>query len=366
MNKRFPHTFINWFKVFWIIELLSIILVLIGYQYLDKNGMIFQNPEALYLLFLLPFLYLLFIKRLYDQTQLFENSPQLLTTGDKSYLRIFNLKFILLKNIFFSLIIALSNPIYGTKKVDVISKDGEIMICLDISNSMNVKDIGDESRLEVSKRILNGIVNKLAGQKVGICLFAADGFVQIPPTRDYQSIKVLLSDVETTYLSRQGTNVSEALKLAMGSFSKGKVPKSILLITDGENHMTENKSIYELIKKNKVLLIAMGIGSETGGPVPDISNSTLKFDQNGKLVISKLNVEFVQKLADQSNGKFMRIDSAYPNLSSLLTEINLRSKGYFRNLKVEVKQSLVEYPVYFGFVFFMLFLIIPVLKLFKK
>ena len=110
----------------------------------------------------------------------------------------------------------------------------------------------------------------------------------------------------------------------------------------------------------------MGIGSETGGPVPDISNSTLKFDQNGKLVISKLNVEFVQKLADQSNGKFMRIDSAYPNLSSLLTEINLRSKGYFRNLKVEVKQSLVEYPVYFGFVFFMLFLIIPVLKLFKK
>ena len=366
MNKRFPHTFIYWFKVFWIIELLSIILVLIGYQYLDKNGMIFQNPEALYLLFLLPFLYLLFIKRLYDQTQLFENSPQLLTTGDKSYLRIFNLKFILLKNIFFSLIIALSNPIYGTKKVDVISKDGEIMICLDISNSMNVKDIGDESRLEVSKRILNGIVNKLAGQKVGICLFAADGFVQIPPTRDYQSIKVLLSDVETTYLSRQGTNIAEALKLAMGSFSKGKVPKSILLITDGENHMTENKSIYELIKKNKVLLIAMGIGSETGGPVPDILNSTLKFDQNGKLVISKLNVEFVQKLAAQSNGKFMRIDSPYPNLSSLLTEINLRSKGYFRNLKVEVKQSLVEYPVYFGFVFFMLFLIIPVLKLFKK
>ena len=84
------------------------------------------------------------------------------------------------------------------------------------------------------------------------------------------------------------------------------------------------------------------------------SNSTLKFDQNGELVISKLNVEFVQKLADQSNGKFMRIDSAYPNLSLLLTEINLRSKGYFRNLKVEVKQSLVDYPVYFGFVFYVI------------
>ena len=86
----------------------------------------------------------------------------------------------------------------------------------------------------------------------------------------------------------------------------------------------------------------MGIGSEKGAPVPDISNSKLKFDPNDKLVISKLNVEFVQKLADQSNGKFMRIDSAYPNLSSLLTEINLRSKGYFRNLKVEVKGSSIE------------------------
>lgn len=366
MNSKYSHIFYKWVKVFLIFEMCLLVLLLLTYLYLDKNGMIFQNPEGLFLLLLFPLLYFLFFIRLKNKINLFVNSPELLSSGSNKYLTIFNLKFIFLKNTFIALIIALSNPIYGTKKVDVLSKDGEVMICLDISNSMNVKDIGDESRLEVSKRMLNGIINKLAGQKIGICLFAADGFVQIPPTRDYQSVKVLLSDVKTTFLSRQGTNVSSALELAMNSFTKSKIPKSILLVTDGENHTDENKRVYELIKKNKVLLYAIGVGSETGGPVPDLSTRSLKIDENGNLVISKVNVDFVKNLANTCNGKLMRIDSAYPNLTSLLTEINLRSKGYFRNLKIEVRQSLVEYPVFIGFVFFILFLLTPILKLFKK
>lgn len=366
MNSRNLHTFNNWVKIFLIFELCFLVLILSIYLYLDKHGMIFQNPNGLYLLLLFPFLYFLFFLRLNEKIKLFANSPELLTTGSNKYLKIFNFKFIFLKNTFIALIIALSNPIFGTKKVDVISKDGEVMICLDISNSMNVKDIGDESRLEVSKRILNGIINNLAGQKIGICLFAADGFVQIPPTRDYQSVKVLLSDVKTTFLSRQGTNVSTALELALNSFTKGNIPKSILLITDGENHSPQDKQVYELIKKNKVLLYAMGVGSETGGPVPDFSSNSLKIDERGNLVISKVNVDLVKNLANSCNGKFMRIDSAYPDLTSLLTEINLKSKGYFRNLKIEVRQSLVNYPLFVGFVFFILFLFTPVFKLLKK
>jgi len=366
MNSKQSHIFYKWVKVFLIFEMCLLVLVLLTYLYLDKKGMILQNPEGLYLLLLFPLLYFLFFKRLINKIKLFVNSPELLTTGSNKYLTIFNFKFIFLKNTFIALIIALSNPIYGTKKVDVLSKDGEVMICLDISNSMNVNDIGDESRLEVSKRILNGIINKLEGQKIGICLFAADGFVQIPPTRDYQSVKVLLSDVKTTFLSRQGTNVSAALELAMNSFTKSEIPKSILLVTDGENHTDDDKGVYELIKKDKVLLYAIGVGSETGGPVPDLSTRSLKIDEKGNLVISKLNVDFVKNLANACNGKLMRIDSAYPNLTSLLTEINLKSKGYFRNLKIEVRQSLVEYPVFIGFVFFILFLFTPILKLFKK
>jgi len=366
MSSNKSHIYYNWLRTFLALELFTIALIITAYLYLEKNGIIFQNPRVLYALLFLPLLYVLFFIRQKRKIDVFEMNPSLLFAGNESYLTVFNLKFIFLKNTLVAIIIALSNPIYGTRKVDVISKDGEIMICLDISNSMNVKDIQNESRLEVAKRLLNGIINKLSGQKIGICLFAADGFVQIPPSQDYQSVKILLSDVKTTFLSRQGTNVCNALELAMNSFTESKIPKSILLITDGENHMSEDQSVYNRIKKDKVLLYAMGIGSSEGGPVPDFATKSLKMDDDGNLVISKLNIEFAQNLISQCEGKLVRIDSQYPDLSPLLTEINLRSKGYSRNLKIEVRRSLVDFPVLLGFVFFLLFLLTPLLKLIKK
>ncbi|MDB3905535.1 VWA domain-containing protein [Crocinitomicaceae bacterium] len=366
MNSNKSHTFYKWLRLFLSIELFSITLILAVYLYLEKNGIIFQNLTVLYALLILPLIYVLYFFRLKRKIDVFENNPALLFSLNEHYFKIFNLKFIFLKNTFIAVIIALSNPIYGTRKVDVVSKDGEIMICLDISNSMNVKDIEKESRLEVSKRLLNGIINKLSGQKIGICLFAADGFIQIPPSQDYQSVKNLLSDVKTTFLSRQGTNVCNALELSMNAFTANKIPKSILLITDGENHISEDKSIYNRIRKDNVLLYTMGIGSLEGGPVPDFSTKSLKLDEKGNLVISKLNFEFTQSLTNQCGGKLVRIDSRYPDLSPLLTEINLRSKGYYRNLKIEVRRSLVDYPVWLGFLFFLLFLFTPLLKLLNK
>ena len=366
MNRIKSHTFYKWFRLFLAFELFTIILILTVYLYLEKNGVIFQNITALYTLLLLPIIYVLYFFRLKTKIDVLESNPSLFSSSNERYFQIFNLKFIFLKNTFIAVIIALSNPIYGTRKVDVVSKDGEIMICLDISNSMNVKDIENESRLEVSKRLLNGIINKLSGQKIGICLFAADGFVQIPPSQDYQSVKNLLSDVKTTFLSRQGTNVCNALELSMNAFTASKIPKSILLITDGENHMSEDKSIYNRIKKNDVLLYTMGIGSLEGGPVPDYSTKSLKMDNDGNLVISKINIEFVQSLTNECRGKLVRIESRFPDLTPLLTEINLRSKGYYRNLKIEVRRSLVDYPARLGFLFFLLFLFTPLLQLFKK
>ena len=240
------------------------------------------------------------------------------------------------------------------------------MICLDVSNSMNVRDVGNESRLDVSKRLLNGIINKLKGQKIGVCLFAADAFIQLPPTTDYESVKYLLSNVQTTFFSRQGTNVTKALDMAMNVFSKGELPKSILLITDGENHINADKSVYGLIKNDGVLLYSMGIGTSTGGPVPDVINNTFKMDENGAMVISKVNADYVNNLSKACDGKVMLIDSAFPDQNPILTEINLRSKGYFRNLKIEVKQALLVYPVFIGFVFFILFLLTPGLKIVKN
>ena len=145
MSSNKSHIYYKWLRTFLALELFTIALIITAYLYLEKNGIIFQNPRVLYALLFLPLLYVLFFIRQKRKIDVFEMNPSLLFAGNESYLTVFNLKFIFLKNTLVAIIIALSNPIYGTRKVDVISKDGEIMICLDISNSMNVKDIQNES-----------------------------------------------------------------------------------------------------------------------------------------------------------------------------------------------------------------------------
>ena len=263
------------------------------------------------------------------------------------------------------MLISLAYPIYGTRSVDSNSKDGEIMICLDVSNSMNVRDINNESRLEISKRLLNGMINRLQGQKVGVCLFAGDAFVQIPATNDYESVKTLLADVKTTFLSKQGTNITAAIEMAIKSFSKREIPRSILLITDGENHIDKGADVYTQVKKEKIFVYAMGIGTTTGGPVPDEANKSFKMKENGEMVLSKVNADFVNNVANLCAGVSSFVDSPFPDASPLLTEINLRSKGYFRNLKIEVQKSLHGYSLFGAFMFYVLFLLAPGFKFMK-
>ena len=349
-----------------IFEFIAILLLLPLYFYLDQEGMIFYHSHYLYFIGLYPVLYIFFFRRLFVKIRFLDQMSNGLTFKDQNYFWVFNLKFIFLKNAVFCLIISLAYPIYGTRSVEAGSKDGEIMICLDVSNSMNVRDIDNESRLEVSKRLLNGLINRLQGQKIGVCLFAGDAFVQIPATYDYNSVKTLLADVKTTFLSKQGTNVPSAIDLAIKSFSEREVPRSILLITDGENHFDGDDDIYTRIKKEKIFVYAVGAGTSTGGPVPDNGSKSFKMTEKGSMVLSKVNTEYVKSIANLCNGKFFFVDTPFPDASRLLTEINLRSKGYFRNLKIEVKRTLHNYSLIGAFLFFILFLVTPGFKLIKN
>lgn len=366
MNNLYRYSFFKWLRVFLIFEFITILLLLPLYFYLDHKGMIFYHPHYLYIIALYPVLYFFFFRRLFVKIRFLDQMSNGLTFKDQTYLRVFNLKFIFLKNAVLGLIIALAYPIYGTRSVDAGSKDGEIMICLDVSNSMNVRDINDESRLEVSKRLLNGMINRLQGQKIGVCLFAGDAFVQIPTTYDYESVKTLLADVKTTFLSKQGTNVPRAMELAMASYSQRDVPRSILLVTDGENHIDIGDEVFNQIKKEKVFIYALGVGTQTGGPVPDGVTNSFKMTETGSMVISKVHADFVKNIANLCNGDFYFVDTPFPDASPLLTEINLRSKGYFRNLKIEVKKTLHHYSLLGAFMFFVLFLITPGFKLIEN
>ena len=230
------------------------------------------------------------------------------------------------RNSLFFIVIALTQPVFGTKKVATSLKNTELIIALDISNSMNVKDLSpDDTRLTIAKRAVIQLINNLNGEKVGICVFAGNAYVQLPLTADYNAVKMYVNEIETDMVSVQGTNISEAITTSVGMFSLLKNTKAIVLVTDGESHEGNSETSIALLKQKGVVLSVLGIGSKQGGYIPqDVTKPEFgyKIDSNGKKVISKMNPNLIRELAVKANGFASVTKSCFPNLESLLDQIN--------------------------------------------
>jgi Ca-activated chloride channel family protein len=224
----------------------------------------------------------------------------------------------------------------------------ELVICLDISNSMNAKDIENTSRLEVAKRGLSQLVNQLKGERIGMCVFAGTAFVQLPLTNDYHAAKLFIQEIETDMISAQGTNVSSALTKADQMFTNLKTSKGILLVTDGEDHEGLNDSIIDVLKQKKIDVSVFGIGTEKGAPLLiDVKKPGLGYKKSGQgeVIVSCLNTVFIKELANKLNGSASVTTSAFPNMSEVLTEINQMKQGNSRNLEIEINESWYQIPV---------------------
>jgi Ca-activated chloride channel family protein len=271
------------------------------------------------------------------------------------------MRYFLFRNAFVLLIIAVALPIFGKKKVSGTSETLELVVALDISNSMNTCDISaNTSRLEISKRALIQLVNNLHGEKIGICLFANNAFVQLPLTRDYSAAKLFIQDIESGMISSQGTNINEALIVSNEMFSKEKTTKGIIMVTDGENHEESPDEILAEIKSSKVQLSILGIGTKRGGLIPKNPNRPelgYKTDAIGKSVVSKLNESFLQKLAQKGGGKASVSSSEFPNLSALLTQINQMKRTKIDNLEFDIKEERYQIPLFLSLVFWFAYLL---------
>jgi Ca-activated chloride channel family protein len=226
---------------------------------------------------------------------------------------------------------------------------------------MNTCDISaNTSRLEISKRALIQLVNNLHGEKIGICLFANNAFVQLPLTRDYSAAKLFIQDIESGMISSQGTNINEALIVSNEMFSKEKTTKGIIMVTDGENHEESPDEILAEIKSSKVQLSILGIGTKRGGLIPKNPNRPelgYKTDAIGKSVVSKLNESFLQKLAQKGGGKASVSSSEFPNLSALLTQINQMKRTKIDNLEFDIKEERYQIPLFLSLVFWFAYLL---------
>ena len=342
--KKISFIILGFEALFWLLLLVAIRLLNTIGSDSTTTQFDFAQPSNLLLTGILVPFYWLFLRKLNRKNNFFASIPhsiQSLISPQKSIRAVLRELF-LFRTAIVCIILAMGQPVFGTKKMASSSFKSEIIFCIDISNSMNAKDISPAmSRLEIAKRGLIEFINQLKGERIGIVVFAGNSFVQLPITTDYGSAKTFLQEVETTMISNQGTNINDALNLAKSLFSPINCPKRILLITDGENHAEDPTASISALRDQQIGLFVLGIGTENGGPImrnpdrPEFGYVT----ENDRTIISKVNVALLKSLALKANGSATLCSSEFPDFSQLLTEINQNKGEKTRDLQLDVQSE---------------------------
>ncbi len=242
------------------------------------------------------------------------------------------IKFTLYALAMVSLLIGLANLQFGTKVEEVKREGIDLMIALDVSNSMLAEDLSP-NRLERSKRAIFQLIQKLHNDRLGIIVFAGDAYVQLPITTDYSSAKLFLETIGTDIVPTQGTSIGAAINLAMESFDfENGTSKSIIVITDGENHEDDAKEAASEASAKDVLVHTIGMGSEKGGPIPVYKNGAqidFRKDNQGNTVVTKLNETMLKEIAAAGNGSYVRASNANAGLGIIMEEIDKMEKKEF-------------------------------------
>lgn len=242
------------------------------------------------------------------------------------------LKFVLFSFAIISLLIGLANLQFGSKVEEVKREGIDLMIALDVSNSMLAEDLSP-NRLERSKRAIYQLIQKLHNDRLGIIVFAGQAYVQLPITTDYSSAKLFLETIGTDIIPTQGTSIGAAINLAMESFDfENGTSKSIVVITDGENHEDDaNEAASEAASKD-ITVHTIGMGSEKGGPIPIYKKGAqidFRKDNQGNTVVTKLNESMLKEIAAAGNGSYVRASNANAGLSIIMEEIDKMEKKEF-------------------------------------
>lgn len=289
----------------------------------------FAHPEYLYLLLILPLLLIFYVHiarsrkraiRKYGELGLIS---ALMPEASPKRRR---LKYFILLFAVTILIFVIAGPQFGTKKETVKRQGIELMVCLDISNSMLAQDI-TPSRLGKAIQMLSLLTDDLSNDKMGLIVFAGDAYVQLPITSDYVSAKMFLRSVNPSIISTQGTAIGSAINLAMRSFTPDEsTSKTIVLITDGENHEGDAVNEAAAAAEKGVKINVIGIGLPQGAPIPVGNNDFMK-DNTGNVVVTQLNEPMCQEIAQAGQGIYARADNTNAALRAIQNALNSMSKS---------------------------------------
>ena len=290
----------------------------------------FEEPAYLYLLLLLPLLAVFYLYSNYRKRKAIRRfgDPVLIAQlmPDVSKYRP-DVKFWLIFAAIGLFAVLLARPQFWSKLETVKRKGVEVIIALDISNSMLAQDV-QPNRLERAKRLISRLVDEMENDKVGMIVFAGDAFTQLPITSDYISAKMFLESINPSLISKQGTAIGAAINLATRSFTPQEgVGRAIIVITDGENHEGGAVEAAKAAAEKGIQVSVLGIGLPDGAPIPVEGTNDFRRDRDGNVVVTRLNEAMCQEIAKDGKGIYVRVDNSNSAQKAINQEINKMAKS---------------------------------------
>lgn len=293
----------------------------------------FAQIEYLYLLAIIPLVFGLYLYVRYryraSLKRFADDATRQAIMPEASWSKVRN-KFLLLGGVLLCLIIALARPQLGAKLKEVNRKGVEIMLAVDVSNSMMAEDF-KPSRLERTKYALNTLLDDLHDDRIGMVVFAGDAFVQLPVTSDYVAAKNFISYISPDMVQRQGTDLEKALEVAGRSFSsQSDNSRVVIVISDGEGHEGNPAAVASRLAESGVVIHSIGIGTPEGAPIT-INGTTIQ-DEEGNMVVSKLDEEMLKNIAVTTGGSYIRATNRSMGLEEIIKQIRSMEEKEFSSM----------------------------------
>jgi Ca-activated chloride channel family protein len=329
----------------------------------------FENENYLYGLIIIPFFILGFIFINYAAKKRWKQFGDELLMNRLMPFRSYvmqTVKFSLLMAALVCFILALANPQIGSTLEKGTRKGVDIMIAMDISNSMLAEDI-QPNRLEASKIALARFIDQLKGDRIGLVVFAGKSFVQLPITSDYAAAKMFVNYVHPKLINEQGTDIAAAIDLAAtsmlpeikdGNSDLSKISqlnsKVILVVSDGEDHFPEASEVAAQARKLGITIHTIGIGDVRGVPIPDGKDNSFKKDLDGNTVITRLNEDVLKEIAAVGGGTYVHASNANMGFETIFDKINSMNKVDIKEVTFSRYENKYQYPLALGFIFLLL------------
>ena len=252
-------------------------------------------------------------------------------------------------------IIAWANPQFGKDEKKMKTSGIDIMVCLDVSNSMLAKDLsGNMNRLEVAKLAIKNLLRQLKGDRVGVVVFAGSAYNYIPITNDYDYIKLEMASINPGMMSTQGTAIGAAIETAMTSFEDNKTNKAILVFTDGENHESNALKATKSATKKGVKVYTIGMGTNKSVPIPEGRGNQFHKDKNGNTVLTKLNEKMLRDIAKEGNGEYVQAQRTKVDTERIIKDISGMEKTKFKEKTFLEYEDRFQWFLAFGMLFLLM------------